>query len=68
MLSPEYVDALLARAARDEEELIDALQDAATYRYIATYALTCWHQEMELRRRTERRLRDLLDMPEPIDG
>lgn len=62
MLPPEYVDALVARAVQGDEFLVDALQDAATYRYIANYALTQWHHEMELRRRTERRLREVMGM------
>ena len=67
MLPPEYVDALVARAVQGDELLVDALQDAATYRYIATYALTQWQRELELRRKTELRIRELLQMPPESD-
>ena len=68
MLPPECVDVLLRRAAQAEDDLIDALQDAVTYRYIATRALSAWHREAQLRLRTELRLRELLGMPDDVAG
>ena len=64
MLAPDLIDVLLRTAAQRDEDYVNALQDAATYRYIAQWALNSWHREMELRRRTELRLREVLTMPE----
>ena len=68
MIPPDFVDAALVRAARADAELEDAIQLAATYRYLTAQVLALWHREMELRRRTELRLRELLQMPDEQDA
>jgi len=63
-LPPNLVDIVLAHAQADEESLVDALQDATTYRKIAHLTLAFWYEEREHRLRLERQLKNFMGVEE----
>lgn len=67
-LPPGFVDALVHRATMHDDALIDALQDAATYRALFHMTLQWWYDERQYRLRADKRLKVLMGLEPEHDA
>ena len=62
MLPDNLIDIVLQRAHQTDEALVEALQDASTYRFMTHVLLTQLYTQQQLRKHTEARLRQLMGL------
>lgn len=64
LLADRRADQQEQRADALEELLLVTFQEAHTYRFMCKVLLEMWYAEKTARHRTERRLREFLEMPD----